>query len=197
MANVRWSTFLSTVRMVMVLVVKVHIQSALITLTQTTARDCWLWWHQEDQTVPRNPPRCRRKIPRIASFEENSDQRAKILDLDNHFFRNLKPAVGKINVRCVKFGCLTRTHCRYFWFFRRGGSTPWPKWEVLVTDILAGCKSEFKSSKRGFRCLDRLLKKNDIFWRCAFVCVFVVCLSLVLGGCWCPEHKTDVCCWLC
>jgi len=28
----------------------------------------------------------------------------------------------------------------------RGGSTPWPKWEVLVTGILAGCRGEFKFS---------------------------------------------------
>ena len=37
----------------------------------------------------------------------------------------------------------------------------------------------------------------DIFSRCTFVCVFVICLSLVLGGCRCPGHKTAVCFSLC
>ena len=36
-----------------------------------------------------------------------------------------------------------------------------------------------------------------IFVRCAFVCVFVICLSLVLGGCRCAGHKTALCFWLC
>ena len=36
-----------------------------------------------------------------------------------------------------------------------------------------------------------------IFVRCAFVCVFVICLILVPGGCWCPGHKTAVCFLLC
>ena len=36
-----------------------------------------------------------------------------------------------------------------------------------------------------------------IFGRCAFVGVFVICLSLVLWGCRCPEHETAVYFWLC
>ena len=132
----------------MILNVTSVIQCDLITLTQTTARIFWLCWHQEDQAVPRSPPRCHRKIPRIASFEENSGQRVKMFGSCSYRsrFRNLKKVGGKINVRCVEFGCVTRTHCRYFWFSPRGGSTSWPKWEVLVTGILAGCRGEFKFS---------------------------------------------------
>jgi hypothetical protein len=33
--------------------------------------------------------------------------------------------------------------------------------------------------------------------RCTFLCVFVICLSLVLGGSQCAGHKTAVCFWLC
>ena len=132
----------------MILNVTSVIQCDLITLTQTTARIFWLCWHQEDQKVPRSTPRCHRKIPRIASFEENSGQRVKMFGSCSYRsrFRNLKKVGGKINVRCVEFGCVTRTHCRYFWFSLRGGSTPWPKWEILVTGILAGCRGEFKFS---------------------------------------------------
>jgi hypothetical protein len=32
---------------------------------------------------------------------------------------------------------------------------------------------------------------------CAFVCVFVICSSLVSGGFQCPKHKHAVCFWLC
>ena len=82
----------------MILNVTSVIQCALITLTQTTARISWLFWRQEDQTVPRSSPRCHRKIPRIASFDENSDQRAKMFGSCSYRsrFRNLKKVGGKI-----------------------------------------------------------------------------------------------------
>ena len=53
------------------------------------------------------------------------------------------------------------------------------KLEVLVTGILVGCRGDFKIS---------VAHKNIffvVFVRCAFVCVFDIYLSLVLGGCWC------------
>ena len=52
----------------------------------------------------------------------------------------------------------------------------------LVTGILAGCKGDFKFSVRSER-------KNVISVRCAFVCVFVMCVSLVLGGPRSAGHK--------
>ena len=109
----------------MILNVTSVIQRDLIALTQTTAPVFWLCWHQEDQKVPRSTPRCHRKIPRIASFEENSGQRVKLFGSCSYRsrFRNLKKVGGKINVRCVESGCVTRAHCRYFRFSLRPGST--------------------------------------------------------------------------
>jgi hypothetical protein len=61
---------------------------------------------------------------------------------------------------------------------------------------------------RGYRHFGRLQRRLQIceglkklifviFVRCAFVCVFVICLSLVLGGSHCAGHKTAVYFWLC
>ena len=158
----------------MILNVTSVIQCDLITLTQTTVRILWLCWHQEDQTVPGSPPRCHRKIPRIASFHENWGQRAKMLEscLYRSLSRNVKTARGEINVRWVVFGCVTRTHCRYFWFPPPGGSTSWPKWEVLVSEILGEFK--FSAAQKIFFLL--------FFLRCAFVCVFCYMSKFGAGG---------------
>jgi cyclic lactone autoinducer peptide len=53
------------------------IQGVLTTLTQTAASASWLYWHQEDQTVPRSTPRYQRNIPCMRNVAVGVNVRAR------------------------------------------------------------------------------------------------------------------------
>ena len=106
-------------------------------------------------------------------------------------FRNLKMAVGKSTFGVWSSGASPGLIA---------GASDFPDGQEVLHDLngrswlpafLAGCRGDFKfamGSENYF---------FVIFVRCAFVRVFVICLSLVLGGSHCAGHKTAVYFWLC
>jgi hypothetical protein len=165
----------------MILNVTSAIQCDLITLTQTTAWISWLFWHQEDQTVPGSPPRYTERFHASRAFW--GKLRSKGQNVWTLFVTIIfsKPEDGR--------GKFRRPVCRV--------RVRHPDSLQVLLGFPAGRKYfRISMGGLGYRHVGRLYRWVQIFGgsefcffvifvRCAFVCVCVTCLSFALGGCRC------------